>query len=205
MKCYEITNGTVVAGFPLVKDDSGRFFVLVGTTMVSRSIGGAQSYTDGEKVFLTHALASTLAPGEDRLMEAVLIKDADGKFLLDVSTSGDGVLIRYAIETDPYRRYDIGLPSDPERESVVHISVASGMYYFHYYPFVLAPLFAGETIAVSTVRERHIVGTGPRWLNPFEKKKYENFNQPFETVSFDGELITCKKHSKEQATTQKAA
>ncbi|MDR3612633.1 MAG: hypothetical protein P4L53_03650 [Candidatus Obscuribacterales bacterium] len=176
MDCYVVDYRTIVSGLPFVKPLEGRPYVLVGEA-------GA-----GKKVFLTEALASTTTLAVSRIMQADLVRQADGSIELDVPSSETGVLV---LNYSARRCFEceIKLPREPARPSVWHVDVRSRLTYVQYKYCNLVPLFAGESIEVNRPMWRKIYETG-RALLPFCRKvRYETYTDPQQFISFDGQLI----------------
>jgi hypothetical protein len=191
MKCYEIDNGRVVAGFTFVKPTDGRPYVLVGHNVVYSSPFGSQQAERGKRVYLTDALANTITIAESRVMDAELVVEADNSVVLDLPRNANGVLIWQHTHL-PNDRLAADMPAADNRPRVSYKSALGMLYYVDNHLFQLGSLLAGESISVGKLLQRQVPGTERTLRHPLRTPRLEDYAVPFEIVAFDGTQVTVE-------------
>lgn len=189
MKCYEISKNAVVPGLSYTKPDSGRPYVLVGHMVINSSPIQSFRSQDGERVYLSAALAASLTLADERIMEAELVQLEDGSYELDRSTS-EGALVLHSHEPSS-SNVEVVLPS-AARPNVQYRSVLGGMYIFDYYHFELVGLRPDESLSVITRRRRKVPGTGRTLFHPLRKSQWELYVVGTTKISFRDSVLTVE-------------
>jgi len=189
MKCYEVKDGKIIAGLPLVKPTRGPAYVLCGHEVCYRSLFNSVTEEIGIKVVVTESLAATYTLATERVMEAELLRNDDGSYALDITRGKEGVLVLYAVKPGPTVDF-VFRPTAPARNHIEYVSELSGAYYSERWPFILSTLLAGESMSAFFRWQKLRPGTGPSLFHPFRKEIYDWCIDPREEVHYDGINVT---------------